>query len=49
MISVHTHGIVSEFNRVIFELQSAHLYPESEVLLVTCQMTFVYKTCDVES
>ena len=37
------NGIVSEFNRVIFELRSAHLYPESEVLLVTCQMTFVYK------
>ena len=42
MISVHMHGIVSE-NRVIFELRSAYLYPESEVLLVTRQMTFVYK------
>ena len=29
---------------VIFELRSAaHLYPESEVLLVTRQMAFVYK------
>ena len=43
MISVHMLGIVSEFNRVIFELGSAHLYPESEVLLVARQMTFVYK------
>ena len=43
MISVHMHGIVSEFNRVIFELRSAHLYPDSKVLLVTRQMTFVYK------
>ena len=45
MISVHTsmHGIVSEFNRVMFELRSAHLYPESELLLVTRQMTLIYK------
>ena len=32
------HGIVSDFNRVIFELWSAHLYPESELLLVTRKM-----------
>ena len=43
IISLHMHDIVSEFNRVIFELRSADLYPESEVLLVTRQMTFVYK------
>ena len=43
MISVHIHGIVSELNRVIFELLSAHLYPESELLLVTRQITFIYK------
>ena len=44
MISVHMHDIVSEFNRVIFELRSAHLYPESELLLlVTCQMAFINK------
>ena len=42
-ISVHIHDIVSEFNRAIFELRSAHLYPKSDVLLVTRQMTFVYK------
>ena len=36
------HGIVSEFNKVIFELRSAHLHPESELLLVTRQMTFIY-------
>ena len=37
------HDIVSEFNRVIFELRSAHLHPESELVLVTSQMTFIYK------
>ena len=37
------HGNVSEFDRVIFELRSAHLYPESELYLVTRQMTFIYK------
>ena len=31
------HDIVSEFNIVIFELRSAHLYAESELLLVTRQ------------
>ena len=35
--------IVSEFDRVISELRSAHLYPELELLLVACQMTFIYK------
>ena len=34
------HGIVSKFNRVVFEVQRAHLYPESELFLVTRQMTF---------
>ena len=43
MISVHMHDIVSEFNRVIFELGSAHLYPDLELLLVTCQITFINK------
>ena len=43
------HGIVSEFNRVIFELRNAHLYSKSELLLVTRQMTFIYKACDVRS
>ena len=46
MISLYMHGIVSEFNRVELrkiELRSVHLYPDSEVLLVTRQMTFVYK------
>ena len=40
MISVHKHSIVSEFNslRVILEIRSAHLYPESGLLLVTRQM-----------
>ena len=37
------HGFVSEFNGVIFEWWSAHLYPESELLLATNQMTFIYK------
>ena len=37
------HGFISEFNRVIFELWSDHLYPESELLLVTRQMAFIYK------
>ena len=37
------HGIVYEFNRVIFELRSAHLYPESELLLATRQMTSIDK------
>ena len=37
------HGIVSKFNRVMIELWSAHLYPESELILVTRQMTLIYK------
>ena len=43
MVFVHMHGTVSEFIRLIFELPSAHLYLESELLLVTRQMTFIYK------
>ena len=46
MISLHMHDIVSEFNRVIFELRSAHLYIESELLLVTRQMTFRLEIVD---
>ena len=31
MIPVDMHGTVSEFDKAIFELRSAHLYPESEL------------------
>ena len=39
------HGNISEFNRVIFELRSAHLYPELEIITgdLTCKIVQLIK------
>ena len=45
MISVHTHGTVSEFNRVIFELRSAHF----RIITGDTSRHLLARNCDVRS